>query len=55
MDSLTGLPHEHRLGAAVDRLGETERAAVGAALPALFRMAEHLGDRPGVISRHVQP
>jgi hypothetical protein len=35
--------HEDTLGAALDRLDETDRTAVRTALPALFRLTEHLG------------
>ncbi|MCQ9179258.1 MarR family winged helix-turn-helix transcriptional regulator [Streptomyces sp. IBSBF 2953] len=38
--------HERRLDAALTALDDTERAAVADALPALFRLAEHLGE-PG--------
>lgn len=34
--------HERRLDAALSALDDTDRAAVTAALPALFRLAEHL-------------
>ncbi|WP_137813560.1 MarR family winged helix-turn-helix transcriptional regulator [Gandjariella thermophila] len=36
--------HERRIGAALARLGATERAAVRRALPALTRLVDHLGD-----------
>ena len=36
--------HERRLDAALSALGDSDRAAVQAALPALFRLARHLGD-----------
>jgi len=35
--------HERRLDAALEALDESDRRAVRAALPALFRLAEHLG------------
>ncbi|WP_405906194.1 MULTISPECIES: MarR family winged helix-turn-helix transcriptional regulator [unclassified Streptomyces] len=38
--------HERRLDAALAALDDSERAAVVAALPALFHLAEHLGE-PG--------
>lgn len=36
--------HERRLDAALSALGAGDRAAVQAALPALFRLARHLGE-----------
>lgn len=39
--------HEQRLEGALDALDDTDRAAVRAALPALFRLAEHLDTTPG--------
>ena len=38
--------HERRMDAALATLDETDRAALQAALPALFHLAEHLGE-PG--------
>ena len=38
--------HERRLDAAVHALDDDERAAVAAALPALFHLAEYLGEPP---------
>lgn len=39
--------HERRLDAALSALGESDRAAVQAALPALFRLARNLGESDG--------
>lgn len=36
--------HERRMDAALATLGATDRAALKAALPALFHLAEHLGE-----------
>ncbi len=36
--------HERRMDAALASLGDTERAAISLALPALFQLAEHLGE-----------
>jgi DNA-binding MarR family transcriptional regulator len=39
--------HERRIDAALDALDGTSRAAVTNALPALFQLAEHLGEPSG--------
>lgn len=39
--------HERRTDAALAALGDTERAAIAGALPALFQLAERLGEPAG--------
>jgi DNA-binding MarR family transcriptional regulator len=40
--------HERRIAAALEKLGDLERHAIAAALPALAQLVEHLGDpQPG--------
>jgi DNA-binding MarR family transcriptional regulator len=39
--------HERRMDAALAALGDTERAAIAGALPALFQLAERLGEPAG--------